>query len=66
MKTKTWIVVKVERGFPAGLIVCKDKKDALRQGRREFIKQNKDYDSLGIFCVDFGKEKVEQPVIGSF
>jgi hypothetical protein len=60
IKTKIWIVVIVERGFPAELIVCEDHAKALRRGRRESMKLNQDYDSIGIFCIDISKKRVEQ------
>ncbi|MEO7298926.1 MAG: hypothetical protein ABI042_10175 [Verrucomicrobiota bacterium] len=60
MKNKTWIVVKVERGFPTTLRVCKDEAQASKLERREAKKLNPDYDSLGIFCVDLQKTEVAQ------
>ena len=60
MKNKTWIIVMVERGFPSELILCENQTQALRRARRESVKLNEDYDSLGVFCVDISKKKVEQ------
>ena len=60
MKTKSWIVVRVERGFPAAIMVCEDEVQALKLERCEARKLNPDYDSLGVFCVDLQKTKVEQ------
>lgn len=65
MKTKSWIVVKVERGFPATLTICEDKDEAIKLERRENRKLNPDYDSLGIFYVDLRKSNVEQPALDS-
>ena len=60
MKTKTWIIVLVERGFPSEVIVCENQSQTLSRARRESLKLNKDYDSLGVFCVDINNKKVEQ------
>ena len=63
MKNKCWIVVKVERGFPRTLTVCESEDHAIKLERRKAGKINPDYDSLGIFCVDLQKTKVEQLAI---
>lgn len=63
MKNKSWIVVKVERGFPTTIMVCEGKDQAVKLERRESGKINRDYDSLGIFFVDLQKIKVRQLAI---
>jgi hypothetical protein len=63
MKNKSWIVVKVERGFPTTLTVCENEDQAMKLERREARKINPDYDSLGIFHVDLRKTKAKQLAI---
>jgi len=62
MKTKTWLVVKVERGFPAAITVCENEAAAFQLQERIEQRMNPDYDSAGVFCIDL-KKKLKQDVV---
>lgn len=57
-----WVVVKVERGFPAIIKAFFTKNAALKQERVWRKQMNRDYDEAGIFYIkagEIGRKPVE-------
>ena len=52
MGSKLWILVRVERGFPASLTFFRREADALAEREKSAREINRDYDEVELFDVD--------------